>query len=214
MATWKGSLLSIMGRVQLIKSLIHGMLVYSFYVYQWPMKLLKALDTWTKKIIWSGNIYTRKVCTVAWKHLCMPWEEGGLDLRSIRDYNVVLLLRLSWKCYAHDSQWSHLFRKWFFVACKPLHRHFKSFVWSGIRKHMVTIIGNLIWIIGSGEKINMWTDNWMGATFKIILPISPLQDCLVWFGCILLTVISLLSKLMLSFVPQPVLYLGRPLFGV
>lgn len=38
MATWNGSLLSIMGRVQLIKSIIHGMLVYSFHVYQWPMR--------------------------------------------------------------------------------------------------------------------------------------------------------------------------------
>jgi len=28
LATWKGFLLSIMGRVQLVKSIVHGMLVY------------------------------------------------------------------------------------------------------------------------------------------------------------------------------------------
>jgi len=33
LATWKGTILSIMGRVQLVKSIIHGMLVYSFHVY-------------------------------------------------------------------------------------------------------------------------------------------------------------------------------------
>jgi hypothetical protein len=33
LSSWKGSLLSIMGRVQLVKSVIHGMLVYSFHVY-------------------------------------------------------------------------------------------------------------------------------------------------------------------------------------
>lgn len=32
-ATWKGTMLTIMGRVQLIKSNIHGMLVYCFHVY-------------------------------------------------------------------------------------------------------------------------------------------------------------------------------------
>jgi len=45
LATWKGSLLSIMGRVQLVKSIIHGMLVYSFHVYMWPKRLLRMLDT-------------------------------------------------------------------------------------------------------------------------------------------------------------------------
>lgn len=32
LASWKGSLLSIMGRVQLVKSIIHGMLIYSFHI--------------------------------------------------------------------------------------------------------------------------------------------------------------------------------------
>ena len=50
LATWKGNILSIMGRVQLVKSIIHGMLVYSFHVYLWPRKLPKALDRWIKKI--------------------------------------------------------------------------------------------------------------------------------------------------------------------
>jgi len=67
LASWKGSLLSIMGHTQLINSIIHGMLVYSFHIYLWPMKLLKLLNTWIKNLLWSGNISTRKVCTVIGK---------------------------------------------------------------------------------------------------------------------------------------------------
>ena len=33
LATWKGAMLSIMGRVQLVKSIIHGLLVYPFHIY-------------------------------------------------------------------------------------------------------------------------------------------------------------------------------------
>jgi len=77
LATWKGSLLSIMGRVQLVKSIIHGMLVYSFHVYMWPTSLLNDLDKWLKNFIWSGDVHTRKLCTVSWSVLCRPWEEGG-----------------------------------------------------------------------------------------------------------------------------------------
>ena len=44
LSTWKGSLLSIMGRVQLVKSIIHEMLVYSFHIYMWSRRLLRLLD--------------------------------------------------------------------------------------------------------------------------------------------------------------------------
>jgi len=95
LSTWKGTSLSIMGRVQLVKSIIHGMLVYSFHVYLWPRRLLRSLDTWIKKFIWSGDVLTRKVCTVSWKTLCRPWSEGGLDLKSTRLINDALILKLA-----------------------------------------------------------------------------------------------------------------------
>jgi len=60
LASWKGSLLTIMGRVQLVKSIIHGMLVYSFHIYRWPQSILKLLDRWIKIFVWSGDIFTRK----------------------------------------------------------------------------------------------------------------------------------------------------------
>lgn len=52
---------TIIGRVQLVKSIIHGMFAYSFHIYRWPQNLLKSLDGWNKKIVWSGDIYTRKI---------------------------------------------------------------------------------------------------------------------------------------------------------
>jgi hypothetical protein len=60
LATSKGRILSIMGRVQLVKSIIHGMLVYSFHIYLWPRRLLRLLDSWIKKIICSGDVLTKK----------------------------------------------------------------------------------------------------------------------------------------------------------
>jgi hypothetical protein len=45
LSTWKGTSLSIMGRVQLVKSITHRMLVYSFHVYLWRRRLLHSLDT-------------------------------------------------------------------------------------------------------------------------------------------------------------------------
>lgn len=52
---WKGSTLSIMGRVMLVKSIIHGMLLYSFQIYSWPISLLKTLDRWIEILYGRGT---------------------------------------------------------------------------------------------------------------------------------------------------------------
>lgn len=83
-SAWKGALLSIMGRVQLVKSIIHGMLSYSFHIYVWLVSLLKKIDCWIRNFICSGDIYKRKYVTVSWKKLCALTSEGGLGIRSIR----------------------------------------------------------------------------------------------------------------------------------
>jgi len=104
LASWKGSLLTIMGRVQLVKSIIHGMLVYSFHIYCWPQSLLQLLDRWMEFFVWSRDIFTRKICTVKWSVVCLPWDSGGLDLKPTTLINNSLLLHLSWKIYSQDSQ--------------------------------------------------------------------------------------------------------------
>ncbi|CAJ2648242.1 unnamed protein product [Trifolium pratense] len=85
LATWKGSLLSIMGRVQLVRSVIHGMLVSSFHVYRWSKNMLK------------------KICTVTWKTVCTPYEVGGLDLRPLSKINESLMLLLCWKMLSRND---------------------------------------------------------------------------------------------------------------
>lgn len=93
LANWKGAMLSVMGRVQLVKSTIQGMLLYSFQIYVWPVSLLKLLDTWIRNFIWSGSIDSRKIVTVAWNTLCSPFAEGGLGLRSLSSINKAALLK-------------------------------------------------------------------------------------------------------------------------
>ena len=39
LATWKSQLLSVMGRVQLIQSIIQDMLIYSLRIYEWPKRI-------------------------------------------------------------------------------------------------------------------------------------------------------------------------------
>jgi len=172
LATWKGTNLSIMGRLQLVKSIIHGMLVYSFHVYFWPRRLLRLLDSWLKKIIWSGDVLSKKVCTVSWSVMCRPWSEGGLDIKPTRLFNEALILKLAWDLFSKETQWSILFKKCYFSNGKPIAHHFKSSVWSSIKVQIDSAMENSLWIVGTGEKIQFWTDNWLGESLVDLIQLD------------------------------------------
>jgi len=48
---WKASLLSIAGRVPLVKPVIQGMLIHNISVYFRPKSLLKDLEKWIRNFI-------------------------------------------------------------------------------------------------------------------------------------------------------------------
>jgi len=161
-----------MGRVQLVKSIIHGMLVYSFHVYFWPRRLLSLLDSWIKNFIWSDDVHTKKVCTVSWSVMCRPWEEGGLNIKPTRLINEALILKLSWDLLAKDSQWSTFFKRRYFSNGQPLTHYFKSSVWPGIKILIGTIMANAIWVVGTRERIHFWNDNWLGEPLVDLIHID------------------------------------------
>lgn len=110
LSAWKASLLSIAGRVTLVKSVIQGMLVHSISIYSWPKKLLKDIETWTRNFIWSGDISKRKLVTVSWKNTCKPLSEGGLGIRSLYTLNESTNLKLCWDLLNSQEDWAILIR--------------------------------------------------------------------------------------------------------
>ncbi|XP_019455048.1 PREDICTED: uncharacterized protein LOC109356167 [Lupinus angustifolius] len=95
LATWKGSFLSIMGRVELVRPIIQSMIVYSFHIYKWHVQFLNDMDKSIRNCIWAGDVGTRKMVNVAWHKVCYPLNEGGLGIRSIKNMNTASLLKLA-----------------------------------------------------------------------------------------------------------------------
>jgi len=51
LASWKASLLSMAGRVQLVKSVIQSMVIHTMTVYSWPISILRDIEKWIKNFI-------------------------------------------------------------------------------------------------------------------------------------------------------------------
>ncbi|CAJ2636364.1 unnamed protein product [Trifolium pratense] len=114
LASWKGHSLSMMGRVQLVNSVIHGMLTYSFKVYSWPKGLFKQMDRCIRNFIWSCNVYKKKLVTLSWDKVCTPTSAGGLGLRKLKDMNKDGCLKLCWDLIKSDKQWAITLKSRFF----------------------------------------------------------------------------------------------------
>lgn len=163
LSSWKGKLLSIMGRVELVKSVMTGMLLYSMRVYAWPANLLNYLNKWIGNFVWSGDICTRKVVTVAWKQVCLPISEGGLGIRFLKAINKTGMLSLAWELLTSNSQWSSLIRARAFKGNKMVLYHISSSIWFGVRNSIPSIEGNTMWQIGNGRKISFWHNRWLSS---------------------------------------------------
>jgi len=136
-------------------------------------RLLKMLDRWIKFFVWSGDIDTRKICTVSWTQVCLPWDAGGLDLKSTRSINESLILHLCWKLFTQNSQCSDLFQARFLSFGSPRSRYFNSSIWPGVKEQLPTVFDNTRWIVGNGCNIHLWLDNWLGGSLASTLHLPP-----------------------------------------
>ncbi|GAU47353.1 hypothetical protein TSUD_190190 [Trifolium subterraneum] len=142
LSAWKASFLSIAGRAQLVKSVIQSMLVYSISVYSWPISLLKSIETWSRNFIWSSDINKRKLVTVAWKKICVPYSEGGLGLRSLISLNEAANLKQCLEFFHSEESWALILRD------------------RALRN------------VGNGKDIKLWEDSWCGEPLIDTLQIN------------------------------------------
>jgi hypothetical protein len=162
LSAWKASLLSIAGRIQLIKSVIQSMLTYSISLYSWPVSLLKDLERCIRNFIWSGDIEKRKLVTISWKKICRPLAQGGLNIRSLIHINKASNLKLCWNMVNSQTSWAILLKDRVFRKGKTIQHHIFSSIWSSIKEEFNVLKDNTVWLVGNGERINFWLDSWCG----------------------------------------------------
>jgi hypothetical protein len=174
LASWKASLLSMAGRVQMVKSVINNMLLHTMAVYSWPISLLKEIERWIKNFIWSGDTDKRKLVTVAWKKVCSDFNEGGLGIKSLICLNEATSLKCCWDMIHSNEQWATLIRSRVLREKSCISYHIYSSIWSSIKGEYQVIMNNSAWLLGDGKRINFWFDNWCGVQIAehLQIPIS------------------------------------------
>ncbi|GAU35013.1 hypothetical protein TSUD_103360 [Trifolium subterraneum] len=162
LSAWKASLLSIVGRVQLVRAVIQSMLIYSITLYSWRVSLLTDIEKCVRNFIWSGDVDKRKLVTTSWKKICRPYSQGGLNLKSLSKLNKATNLKLCWSLWNSQNSRAKLLKDRVIRQRKTIQHHIFSSIWSSIKDEFEVIMENSVWLLGNGEDINFWNDNWCG----------------------------------------------------
>jgi hypothetical protein len=91
---WKPKFLSTGDRLTLIKSVLFALLVHYLSVLELPQCSIKEINRKCRGFLWKGQEeVSGGHCLVAWKAVCMPFEKGGLGIKSLDFFGKALWLK-------------------------------------------------------------------------------------------------------------------------
>lgn len=96
-ACWQERLLSIAGRITLVRPRLTSIPLFMMSLYPIPMGIRKKEDFFRVTLVWQANEDNKEYHLVNWKTCCMPKKQGGLGILNLELLNKTLLAKWFWK---------------------------------------------------------------------------------------------------------------------
>lgn len=96
--SWMGKHLSYASQLELIRSILHGMVQFQLAILFIPV-IVNKINSLCRSFLWSGNHFSNHSALVAWHKVCLPQYEGGLGLLDINARNKCFLAKQLWNIH-------------------------------------------------------------------------------------------------------------------
>ncbi|KAJ0856584.1 putative reverse transcriptase zinc-binding domain-containing protein [Helianthus annuus] len=172
LSSWKASLLSIGGRVVLIRSVLESLPNYYFSLFKAPSKVISDLEAIIRRFLWGGDEGNKKMHWVDWNSVARPKAQGGLGLNKLRNINVSLLSKWGWRLKIERNKlWVKVVEalhntklSWNYIPA----RSSMGGVWCNIAKVLSKTLIDGIPLrcffkskVGNGNNTAFWLDPWL-----------------------------------------------------
>lgn len=118
--SWTSLLLSLAGRVQLIKAVLMCIQFYWSNHFLLPNSIHKVIQKLLTRFLWRGDITKIGGAKVSCSNLCLPHSEGGLGLKNPIEWNTSqILMHLCRMVAGSKSLWA----TWIHITVLK-HNHF------------------------------------------------------------------------------------------
>ncbi|XP_062014092.1 uncharacterized protein LOC133730534 [Rosa rugosa] len=172
--SWRTKILSSAGKEILIKALAQVIPTYVMSCYMLPKGLCDDLHHLCAQFFWGGSDSNRKIHWRSWDRMCLSKSEGGLGFKNLHAHNLSLLAKQGWRLITNpNSLLSHLLKARYFPNGSFLDTDmgdFPSYAWRSIMEARTVLQAGLLWQVGNGSSIHVWSDQWIPT-------VSPHQLC-------------------------------------
>ncbi|KAF6146730.1 hypothetical protein GIB67_009016 [Kingdonia uniflora] len=101
-------------------------------IYKWLDSIIKEREQVLRNFICTGNPSLKKGITVVWHKVCKPLFEGGLGVKSMKEVNLALLMKLAWQIVSRNGAWLDFIRGKLFTCSGEMIKYYKySSIWLG-----------------------------------------------------------------------------------
>nr|KYP53471.1 Putative ribonuclease H protein At1g65750 family [Cajanus cajan] len=171
LSNWKGKVLSMAGRVQLINLVLTSLPLYYLSFYKIPKGVSSKISRLQRQFLWGSNQGTKKMAWIKWEKVTDSKEKGGLGIKEINLFNKALLAKWRW-CLFHnpESLWvKFICSKYggFQNLCAQNALQNDSVWWKDLIKACGGLESEgwfdsqLEWKVNRGSAIRFWLDNWV-----------------------------------------------------
>lgn len=99
LATWKGKMLSLGGRITLIKSSLSTLSLYYMSLFSVPIGVVENIVKIQRNFLWCGNDGKKGFPLITWERLEFSKALGGLGIGNLLHRNLTLLFKWFWRFY-------------------------------------------------------------------------------------------------------------------
>src|SRR6266540_4000229 len=163
------SLLSYLGRLQRVNSVISTIPTYAMCTLKLPVVVTNYVDRIMKQCLWRRADINKKGGNLAsWDKVCKPINKGGLGVINLTLQNDALLLKHLDKFYnKKDLPWvSLIWNKYYKNKVPHATREVGSFWGKDVLRLNVLYKGIAKSNLGRGETVQVWDDLWADSVLS------------------------------------------------
>jgi hypothetical protein len=162
---WKEKTLSWAGKEVLIKAVAQSIPTFVMGCFDLTKDMCDQISTVIARYWWSNQDKDNKIHWISWEKLIKPKEEGGLGFKDIHTFNMAMLAKQGWRLIHNpDSLCAQVLRPKYFPQgdiLKASQKPNMSYTWRSILKGIDVLKAGIVWRVGNGSKINIWSDSWL-----------------------------------------------------
>ena len=164
------------GKDVLIKAVAQAIPTYAMSCFDLTKSLCDDIGRMVCRFWWAQQENENKMHWISWEWLCSRKKKGGMGYRDLHLFNLAMLARQGWRLIVElDSLCAQVLRAKYYPNGDLLGVKEKSgisYSWRSLIRGLKALNNGLIWRVGDGTNINIWTDPWIPnkSTRRLITP--------------------------------------------